>query len=210
MGATATAASVSPPAGDSPVVDVVRPRALAPATAATDDATLIAACRRGEQRAMEALYHQYKRRVFGLVHRIVGVADAEEVAQDAFVRAWRALPAFRREAKFGTWLHRIVARLALDRRVQLVARAKREAPESDAPDPVAPEAGDENERMLASLLAELPERARAAVVLYYYEDRSVGEVARILGVPEGTVKTLLSRARVSLREAWARQEARQR
>src|SRR5688500_6173578 len=60
-----------------------------------DDAQLVAACRRGDARAMEALYHQYKRRVFGLVYRIVGASDAEEVAQDVFVRVFRGLPQFR-------------------------------------------------------------------------------------------------------------------
>jgi len=178
---------------------------------APDEGTLVRRAQAGDQAAFRALVSSHRDRAYALALRLTGsAADAEEVAQDAFVRAWRALPAFRREAKFGTWLHRIVARLALDRRGQLVARAKREAPESDAPEPAAPPAGDENERMLALLLAELPERARAAVVLYYYEDRSVSEVAGILGVPEGTVKTLLSRARVSLRETWARLEARQR
>jgi RNA polymerase sigma-70 factor (ECF subfamily) len=178
---------------------------------APDEDILVRRAQAGDQVAFRALVARHRDRAYALALRLTGsAADAEEVAQDAFVRAWRALPAFRREAKFGTWLHRIVARLALDRRVQLVARAKRETPDSEAPEPVAPGVGDENERMLAALLAELPERARAAVVLYYYEDRSVSEVARILGVPEGTVKTLLSRARVSMREAWARQEARQR
>ena len=179
---------------------------------APDEASLVRRAQAGDQAAFRALVARHRDRAYALALRLTGSsADAEEVAQDAFVRAWRALPAFRLEAKFGTWLHRIVARLALDRRVQLVARAKRETSEGDAPEPAAPESsGDESERMLAALLAELPERARAAVVLYYYEDRSVSEVARILGAPEGTVKTLLSRARVSLREAWAREEARQR
>ena len=192
--------------------DPPRPSDGAMEDSAPDEDTLVRRAQAGDQAAFRALVARHRDRAYALALRLTGsAADAEEVAQDAFVRAWRALPAFRREARFGTWLHRIVARLALDRRVQLVARARREAPESDAPEPAAPEpSGDENERMLASLLAELPERARAAVVLYYYEDRSVSEVARILGVPEGTVKTLLSRARVSMREAWARQEARQR
>lgn len=136
-------------------------------------------------------------------------ADAEEVAQDAFVRAWRALPAFRGEAAFGTWLHRIVSRLALDRRERLVARARRETAAAETPEIVDPsaDAGGEGPR-LERLLDALPERARAAVVLYYYEDRSVLEVAHVLNLPEGTVKTLLSRARTAMREAWAREEAR--
>jgi RNA polymerase sigma-70 factor (ECF subfamily) len=179
---------------------------------APDESSLVRSAQAGDQAAFRRLVARHKDRAYALALRLTGsAADAEEVAQDAFVRAWRALPAFRLEAAFGTWLHRIVSRLALDRRVQLVARARREAPESAAPEPVAPEAaGDENERRLARLLDDLGERARAAVVLYYYEDRSVSEVARILGVPEGTVKTLLSRARDALRESWSREEARQR
>ena len=192
--------------------DPLRPSDGAMEDSAPDEEALVRRAQAGDQAAFRALVARHRDRAYALALRLTGSgADAEEVAQDAFVRAWRALPAFRGEAKFGTWLHRIVARLALDRRVQLVTRSKREAPESDAPEAAAPESsGDENERVLALLLAELPERARAAVVLYYYEDRSVSEVARILGVPEGTVKTLLSRARVSLREAWTRLEARQR
>ena len=175
-----------------------------------DETTLVRQAQAGDEAAFRALVTRHMDRAFALALRLTGsAADAEEVAQDAFVRAWRALPAFRFEAAFGTWLHRIVARLALDRRQVLKARAKREAPGEEAGDPAAP-AQAEDERTLARLLETLPERARAAVVLYYYEDRAVGEVATMLGVPEGTVKTLLARARTTLREALSRQEARQR
>src|SRR5690349_12062227 len=67
-------------------ISIVRPRAPVVARPAPEDEALLAACRRGEQRALEALYHQYKRRVFGLVLRIVGPNDVEEVAQEVFVR----------------------------------------------------------------------------------------------------------------------------
>jgi len=178
---------------------------------APDDTQLVRRARAGDEAAFRGLVARHQDRAYALALRLTGApADAEEVAQDAFVRAWRALPSFRFEAAFGTWLHRIVARRALDRRERLKARAKREAPEADAPEPAAPAAADDPGPRLERLLDGLPERARAAVVLYYYEDRAVAEVARILGVPEGTVKTLLSRARLSLREAWAREEARQR
>src|SRR5690349_21515446 len=74
--------------------DVPRPITRPLASTGPEDAALVAACRRGEQRAMEALYHQYKRRVFGLCHRIAGPGDAEEVAQDVFVRVFRGLASF--------------------------------------------------------------------------------------------------------------------
>jgi len=180
------------------------------------ESACVARAQAGDQAAFRQLVGQHRERAYALALRLTGApADAEEVAQDAFLKAWRALPGFRGEARFGTWLHRIVARLALDRRERLAERARREAPAgAEMPDVLdeaaaGPAVSEDAGPRLTRLLDRLPERARAAVVLYYYEDRSVAEVARTLGVPEGTVKTLLSRARVTLREAWTREEARQ-
>ncbi|MEP7027263.1 MAG: RNA polymerase sigma factor [Candidatus Eisenbacteria bacterium] len=185
---------------------------------ALDENACVARAQAGNMEAFRVLVDRHRERAYTLALRLTGVpADAEEVAQDAFVRAWRALPGFRGEAAFGTWLHRIVSRLALDRRERLVRRAQHETPTAEPPEIVEPASalsdppgGDDAGSRLARLLEGLPERARAAVVLYYYEDRSVAEVARTLGVPEGTVKTLLSRARATLRESWSREEARAR
>ncbi len=77
-----------------PIPALAEPRTRVSATL-SDDAQLIAACRRGEARAMEMLYHQFKRRVFGMAHRIVGANDAEEVSQEVFVRVFRGLANFR-------------------------------------------------------------------------------------------------------------------
>jgi len=180
---------------------------------APDESRLIARAKAGDEAAYEALVEAHQHRVYGLALRIVGRAeDAEEVAQDAFVRAWRALPAFRGEAAFGTWLHRIASRLALDRRARVALRARHEEPVEAPPEvAVEPAAGPvEAAGALDRLLDNLPAQARAAVVLYYYEDRSVAEVAVALGAPEGTVKTLLSRARATLREAMEREARTQR
>src|SRR5687768_6362572 len=87
----------------SPVLAEPRARVSA---ALSDDAQLIAACRRGEARAMEMLYHQFKRRVFGMAHRIVGANDAEEVAQEVFVRVFRGLASFRGDSALSTWIYR--------------------------------------------------------------------------------------------------------
>jgi RNA polymerase sigma-70 factor (ECF subfamily) len=179
------------------------------ANPAPDDATLVRRAQAGEEAAFRVLVARHKDRSYALALRLTGSApDAEEVAQDAFVRAWRALPSFRFEAAFGTWLHRIVARLALDRRERLRTRSRFEAQDGDTPDVAAPPKDEGG--TLEWLLDTLTERARAAVVLYYYEDRSVAEVAHILGAPENTVKTLLARARDTMKEAWNRAEARQR
>jgi len=193
-----------------------------PVTETPDVPSLVARARTGDEAAFRALVESHQDRAYGRALRVVGRAeDAEEVAQDAFLKAWRALPAFRGEAAFGTWLHRIVSRLALDRRARITARARHEEPVESPPEaPVDPGAagptgvddgfGGDTGRRLDRLLDTLSAQARAAVVHYYYEDRSVAEVARALAVPEGTVKTLLSRARVTLREALAREERRER
>ena len=176
---------------------------------APDDEALVRRAHAGEEAAFRDLVARHKDRAYALALRLTGSApDAEEVAQDAFIRAWRALPSFRFEAAFGTWLYRIVARLALDRRERLKTRSRYEAQEGDAPDVAAPTRDEGGQ--LEWLLDTLTERARAAVVLYYYEDRSVAEVAHVLGAPENTVKTLLSRARDTMKEAWTRAQARQR
>src|SRR5438128_3918433 len=93
------------------------------ATMLTDDAQLIAACRRGEARAMERLYHQYKRRVFGMAHRIVGASDAEEVAQEVFVRVFRGLAAFRGDSQLSTWVYRLTVNASLS---HLARRGRRQ------------------------------------------------------------------------------------
>jgi RNA polymerase sigma-70 factor (ECF subfamily) len=167
--------------------------------------------RAGDTAAFRELVERHRDRAFGLALRILrSRADAEEVAQDAFVRAWRALPRFRGDARFGTWLYRIVARKAFDRAAALKGRRGRETRLEDVGDLAesagqSPPPGDQ-ERKLESLMGRLSEAQRAAVTLFYYEDRSVQEVARILAMPENTVKTHLSRARAALREAWRREE----
>jgi len=167
--------------------------------------------RRGDAEAFRSLVDLHRDRAYGLALRIVRVADdAEEVAQDAFVRVWRALPRFRGEAAFATWLYRIVLRLAIDRAARVRARRAREASleatEEREPANAGPRDGGEAGRRLERLMEHLTEAQRAVVTLYYYRDRSVEEVARVLGVPENTVKTHLSRARAALRAAWLETE----
>ena len=185
-----------------------------------DEPELLARCRAGETAAFETLVDRYRDRAYGLALRLTRSApDAEEVAQDAFVSVWKSIGAFRGDASFSTWLYRIVWRKALDRTELLRNRGRREvavddparmeaeagSPEAGAADPARSARSAESARM-ERLLAALPEAPRAVVTLYYYEDRSVGEVAAALGMPEGTVKTHLYRARAALREGWLREE----
>jgi RNA polymerase sigma-70 factor, ECF subfamily len=161
-----------------------------------------------DQDAFRALVERHRDRAYALALRIVrSPLDAEEVAQDAFVRAWTALPGFRLESRFSTWLHRIVARRALDRVAQLKLRREREGPIAVVIETAAtPDASEPETRGLEPLIGELSDAQRAVVTLFYYEDLSVERVAEILQMPVGTVKTHLSRARRALREAWTRAE----
>ena len=187
-----------------------------------DEPELLARCRAGETAPFAVLVDRYRDRAYGLAFRLTRSApDAEEVAQDAFVSAWRSLGTFRGDATFSTWLYRIVWRKALDRVELLRNRGRREVAVDD-PARVEAESvssgssagvsqglhdrAPADSSRLERLLGTLSELSRAVVTLYYYEDRSVSDVAAALGIPEGTVKTYLFRARAVLREGWLREE----
>lgn len=180
-----------------------------PATAgAADEAALVARARAGDAGAFRVLVERHQDRALGLAGRMLrSPEDALDVTQEAFVRAWQALPGFRGDSSFGTWLHSIVARRALDRAESMQRRARRERPleaiEFRAADAAATEAGDVlGARRLAALIERLSPSQRASVTLYYRDGLAVEDVARMLGQPVNTVKTHLSRARAALREAW--------
>jgi RNA polymerase sigma-70 factor (ECF subfamily) len=184
------------------------------ASAAPDSAaerTLIADAAAGDERAFRTLVERHQDRAYGLAFRMLrSAADAEEVTQEAFVRAWSALGRFRGESSFGTWLHRIVARSALDRAVRLKRRRERETgmealEQFASPGAHSPEAHAVSRR-LARLMETLSPAQRGVVTLFYYEARPVEEIAELLGMPTGTVKTHLSRARAVLRGGWMKEE----
>ncbi|ACY16665.1 RNA polymerase sigma factor [Haliangium ochraceum] len=164
------------------------------------EAAIIAGCRRGEKRAREALYHQYKRRVFGLVTRIVGPGEAEEVAQDAFVRIFRGIPKFRGDSALGTWIYRLAVNAALTH----ATRRKRHFHAGDEvlAEVAAPAQVSRDPNLAARLeraLAELPPGYRAIMVLHDIEGLSHEECANILGCRVGTSKSQLHKARARMR-----------
>jgi len=170
-----------------------------------DERRLIARAQAGDTTAFRTLVERHQARAHALALRILrSPPDAEEVAQDAFVRAWTALPGFRGDSTFATWLYRIVARRAFDRAQTLKHRRTRERQDEHLPEHAAPEKNEDTLRAakLQELIAGLTAAQRAAVTLYYYEGRSVEDVAHVLGMPENTVKTHLLRARAALRAAW--------
>jgi RNA polymerase sigma-70 factor (ECF subfamily) len=175
-----------------------------------DEAALIDAVRRGAPGSREELYHRYKRRVFALAVRIVGPSDAEEVAQEAFIRVFRGLPKFRGDAALGTWIYRLAVNAALSHRARRgnVARPA-EADDRGAAEralAVPPETGDAALRKrLERALAALPVGYRTVIVLHDVEGLEHEEVAAILGCHVGTSKSQLHKARARLRELLAAQ-----
>jgi RNA polymerase sigma-70 factor, ECF subfamily len=177
-------------------------------TSAPTETALVAAAREGIQAAFEQLYRQHSGRIHALCLRLSGDADlAEQHTQDAFVLAWRKLPGYRGESRFGTWLHRLTVNVVLDHQRARARRQRRETPldpwaEADNLPAVRPLAGAAiGMRLdLERALAGLPDRARAAFVLHEVEGYPVREVAALMQVTEGTVKTQLFRARRQLRE----------
>jgi RNA polymerase sigma-70 factor (ECF subfamily) len=182
-------------------VSVVRPTRRAQSSAELDDDTvLVEACRRGERRAMEALYHRYKRRVFGLVTRIVGPVDSEEVAQEVFVRIFRGLGRFRGDSQLSTWIYRLSVNAALSHVTRRPrhegddeALAKLPAPETSGTDPSL-------SQRLERALAMLPAGYRAVLVLHDIHGMNHDEVAEILGCHVGTSKSQLHKARARMRD----------
>jgi len=181
-----------------PVLAEPRPRVSA---ALSDDAQLIAACRRGEARAMEMLYHQFKRRVFGMSHRIVGPNDAEEVAQEVFVRVFRGLANFRGDSALSTWIYRLTVNAALS---HLARRGRRnEVSEENIPEQVATPEPERDPGLAARIEAamnQLPAGYRAILVLHDVEGLSHEECAAILECRVGTCKSQLHKARARMRE----------
>ena len=176
-----------------------------------DDAELVSRAQARDTGAFRELVERHRDRAYSLALRMLrSPADAEEVTQDALVRAWIALPQFRGESRFSTWLHRIVARRAIDRAAVLKRRRGRETG-IEAAEQMAGATGESDAARairLERMIADLNDAQRAVVALFYYEGRSVDQVASILGMPSGTVKTHLSRARALLRGAWMRETSR--
>ena len=186
------------PALPAPILSEPRPRIAA---ALEDDAQLIAACRRGEARAREMLYHQYKRRVFGMAHRIVGASDAEEVAQEVFVRIFRALANFRGDSALSTWIYRLTVNASLS---YLAKRGRRHEVSDEVlgelPAPPATERDSALATRIEAALARLPAGYRAILVLHDIEGLSHEECAAILDCRVGTCKSQLHKARGKMRE----------
>jgi len=172
-----------------------------------EDTELVEKARRGDAAAYEELVQRYQGIAFRTAYVIArSAADAEEAAQDAFVKAYRVLGRFRPGAPFRPWLLQIVAnearnrRRSAGRRAQLALRAAAEESSGDAaPSPEAALLGSERRAELLAAVESLPEEQRLAVVCRYFLDLSEEETAAALACRPGTVKSRLSRGLDRLR-----------
>jgi len=185
-----------------------------------DDKTLVDRCKSGDEQAFGELVKRYSAKAYQIAYGVLGNSeDAEEVAQDAFVRIHKALPDFRGECEFSTWLYRIALNLARNKyrwnkvrgsQVNFSIDAPLEGNDGDGerrydlPDEAdGPAKGaelDELRSRLASELEKLPEAYREILVMRVVQEMSYEEMAAALGCQMGTVKSRLARARDELRK----------
>lgn len=154
----------------------------------------------GDPSAARALYDRYAPRVYAVVRRIAGEDDlAEDYAQEAWIRAFRALPGFRGDARFSTWLHRIAVNAALQgsRKVQRQEKRREPLPRDL---PVEPRSGDPLlEERLEEAMDRVPEGMRKVLILHDVEGYTHEEIGDMLGITSGTSKSQLFKARAKMR-----------
>lgn len=175
-----------------------------------DQEHIIARARRGDADAFEQLVAAYRNQVFRLALRMCGnEADADEVAQEAFLSAWKGLPNFRGESRFSTWLYQLTTHAAID----LMRREKRQAAAEDIDEITAADDGPspqqqvertETQREIRSALMQLPEEYRQVLLLRFMQELSYEEIGRALKLPVGTVKSRLNRAKAQLKDILSR------
>jgi RNA polymerase sigma-70 factor (ECF subfamily) len=175
-------------------------------SACLDDRCLIDACRSGKTEAFGVLVNRYQDRLYPTVFRLTGCAeDAHDLLQDAFLRAFEKLGRFHGESSFYTWVYRIAVNLALSDRRKRRHESRAEPlgdPRDDRieDDPAVPlERAERDERIQEALNALAPDH-RAVVVMKEFDGLHYEEIGAMLGVPVGTVRSRLHRARCDLRE----------
>ena len=172
---------------------------------------LVERCRQGDRFAFEELVRLTHRRVYSLAYRLVNDrSDAEDVAQEAYLRMFRGIAGFRQEAAFETWMHRIVTNCAMSHlrrrgRFGILLRDE-EQPETPTPDRAQEITVQRDD--LARGLALLPAGQRACLLLKDVYGLSVREIAQEVGIEEGAVKVRLHRARKRLKEMLEEEERR--
>jgi len=176
------------------------------------DNELVARAQKGDQRAFELLVRKYQYKIIQLVSRLVGDGDAPDVAQETFIKAWRALKGFQGNSAFYTWLYRIGINTAKN---HLVAQGRRPSGQdnidvsdaeqyghteylSDVDTPEAVALTEEIKSQVAATIAGLPPDLRQAITLRELEGLSYEEIAEVMNCPIGTVRSRIFRAREAI------------
>src|SRR5712692_4488433 len=181
-----------------------------PSYSEQEEEKLVVASKHGDQDAFAQLVQQHQRRVFNLVFRMLGqYEEANEVSQETFLAAWQGLPSFRGDACFSTWLYRIAYNCALkqleqrkhDIALQVVVQAEQVVANTGREEPVdAALERHARQALVHEHLSELPAKYRIVLVLRHLQEMTYEEMAEILTMPIGTIKTHLFRARNLLKE----------
>ena len=182
----------------------------------SDEIELISRAREGDQAAFARLVERHDARVMSLARSILGAGfDAEEVYQEIFLKVYCSLPSFRFEADFSTWIHRIAVNTALTRRRSLARRRQKEqtmdsdddffqsAPANPWDNPDQRQLRGEIIEQIEKALQDIPPRQRTVFVMKHDQGMKLKEIARTLGIGEGTAKAYLFRAVENLRRTLA-------
>ena len=173
-----------------------------------EEKDLICRAARGDAEAFRQLVEAYQTPAYRLAARMCGPDSAEDVTQEAFLAAWRALPEFRGDCRFSTWLYRLVSNAAID----CLRREKKHRDTGDVDELELPDGGpspqEQAERSdtrdaVRRALDRLSPEHRQVLLLRFMQELDYGEIARALNVSEGTVKSRINRAKSKLREVLA-------
>jgi RNA polymerase sigma-70 factor (ECF subfamily) len=180
-----------------------------------DEIRLIERCKRGDRAAFNELLQRYEKQVYNLAYRLTGnYDDAQDIASEVFVRVFNSISKFRGDSAFSTWLFRVVTNVYLDERKRRTSHpvssleeylemedgpVKRQV-EDGAPGPQELAEQSERTRALQEAINGLPEFQRVMITLYHVQELPYEEIAEILNMPLGTVKSRLNRARRALRD----------
>ena len=183
--------------------------------------TLLRRLRDRDERAFRELVEAHRDRVFNITYRMLGNrSEAEDVAQEVFITVFKTIDTFREESRFSTWLYRVTVNHCKNRIKYLARRHDRDRDELDEtsreangaagapPRHVQPDValeGAQLEVLLQEAIASLDDDQRVVVVLRDIEDLSIEEICEITGLPDGTVKSRLHRARLQLRKKLSRE-----
>jgi len=168
-----------------------------------DDHDLLRQCLQGNTDSFRFLYRRYQRQVRAMLYQLVGATNLDDLVQEVFLRAWKGLPTFRQTAQFSTWLYRITWNVAIDdqrasarHQNRLQAVAQHVSPQQDTPDVLHLHYQDLVQRGLEHLSFD----HRTVLVLHDLEELPQKEIAAILEIPIGTVKSRLFHARAAMRQ----------